>query len=255
MSAYSTPSPLRPRDLTAGERLRLHRRQEAAQRDRAWVRLEAMRCVHACLPRHQAKRVSRSNPDASEPVRAPPRAAEGDVELALFARLAVEPRAPLGRRPPRRFEAARAAPRRDLPLVSRAGSASPRPRPLRASARRPWRRRPRRRDLVLASRSRGGARTGPRQSRAPVSAAQALRAAPAPREPHIRRAAGFPLGSRGGRRGVLRRRRRHAIEHLADDVLGGDPLHPQLGAQHEAMCERGNGDGLHVVRKHEVATL
>ena len=62
-------------------------------------------------------------------------------------------------------------------------------------------------------------------------------------------------GHERGRPGVLRRRRRHAVEHLADDVLGGDPLHPQLGAQHEAMCERGNGDGLHVVRKHEVAAL
>ena len=194
-------------------------------------------------------------PELHRACRSPTACSGGDVDLAFFSgsetngarRLAVD-----------HFDASRQLEQHLHAIycpAARAGSTSPRPRLLRASARRPWRRRPRRRGLVLASRRREEVRTVLRRSRARVAVAQVLRASPARREPHIRRVEGFPLGSRAGRSGVLRRRRRHAIEHLADDVLGRDPLHPQLGAQHEAMCERRNGDGLHIVRKHEVATL
>jgi hypothetical protein len=41
--------------------------------------------ISACLPRHQAKDVSRSHPNSTEPVGAPPRAAQGELELAVFA--------------------------------------------------------------------------------------------------------------------------------------------------------------------------
>ena len=39
----------------------------------------------------------------------------------------------------------------------------------------------------------------------------------------------------------------------ADDVLGRDALHPELGPQRQPVRERGNGDRLHVVGRHEVA--
>ena len=43
------------------------------------------------------------------------------------------------------------------------------------------------------------------------------------------------------------------LEDVADDVLAADPLHPQLRPQREAVRERRDGDGLHVLRRDEVA--
>ena len=45
------------------------------------------------------------------------------------------------------------------------------------------------------------------------------------------------------------------LEHLPDDVLGRDALHPQLRAEYEPVRERRHGDGLDVVRDDEVASL
>ena len=58
-----------------------------------------------------------------------------------------------------------------------------------------------------------------------------------------------------GGREVLGLRRRNARENVANDVLGRDPLHPELGAQDEPVRERRDGDRLDVVGKDVVPTL
>jgi hypothetical protein len=45
------------------------------------------------------------------------------------------------------------------------------------------------------------------------------------------------------------------LEHLADDVVAADPLHPELGLQHQAVPEPRHGDGLDIVRGGEVAAV
>ena len=49
---------LHPRDLAARERLRLERRQESVERDRARVRLQAVGAPRACLPGDEPERVA-----------------------------------------------------------------------------------------------------------------------------------------------------------------------------------------------------
>ena len=65
----------------------------------------------------------------------------------------------------------------------------------------------------------------------------------APRPRHER-----SVGETSSARGVGTR-----VEHLPDDVLGRDALHPQLRAEHQPVRERRDGDGLDVVREDEVA--
>src|SRR6185312_2688913 len=76
---------LRSRDLAAGERLRLDRRQQSAERERLRVRLQTMGGWNAALPGDEAPRVSRPDPNRSEVVHAPAKAANGEVEFALLA--------------------------------------------------------------------------------------------------------------------------------------------------------------------------
>src|SRR5262245_1218159 len=75
---------------------------------------------------------------------------------------------------------------------------------------------------------------------------RARRAAPALR---TRRAWASP-GTRGE---VLGRRRGNGVQHLLHDILRANALNPQLRPEHQAMRERGHGDGLHVLRRDEVA--
>src|SRR5262249_1273537 len=44
--------------------------------------------------------------------------------------------------------------------------------------------------------------------------------------------------------GVLGRRRRHGVEHLANDALPPDVLHPELGPEREPVGQRGGADRL-----------
>ena len=53
---------------------------------------------------------------------------------------------------------------------------------------------------------------------------------------------------------VLRRRRRHGLERLRDDVLTAHALHPELGTQRQPVRERGDRDRLHVLGHDEVAS-
>ena len=51
-------------------------------------------------------------------------------------------------------------------------------------------------------------------------------------------------GRAASRPRVFRRRRRHGVERLLDDVLGADAPHPELGPQHEPVRERRHRDAL-----------
>ena len=76
---------LAPRDLAAREGLRLQRRQESAQRDRAGVGLEAEGFRRACLPGHEPERVAGAHADVSRLVDAPGRAPKDERQATLLA--------------------------------------------------------------------------------------------------------------------------------------------------------------------------
>ena len=92
-------------------------------------------------------------------------------------------------------------------------------------------------------------------------ASSGRRSASAPTRPDRgkRRVAGEARvpGSRHEARGrdVLRSGSRDAVEHLAHDVLGRDPLHPELGAKDEPVRQRRDCDRLDVVREDVVAAV
>ena len=104
-------------------------------------------------------------------------------------------------------------------------------------------------------RQRGSARTEPRRSRAPAVGARAPRGARVLRAPRSRRGAGCLLASRARGCDVLRSGSRDHVEDVAHDILGRDPLDPELGTKHEPVSKSRDRNGLDVVREDVVATL
>ena len=113
---------LAPRDLAARERLRLHRREESAQRDRARVRLEADATSSSVSPRSRAgTRRARARSTSPELVDAPASCSAGRTASSRSSP-AREPQAAsrARRRRPPCLAGARAGARRDPRTAARA---------------------------------------------------------------------------------------------------------------------------------------
>ena len=213
-----------------------------------------MCCFSACLPRHQAKDVSRSHPHSTEPVRSPTVVQRRRTSILRSSPARRRRRGRRCRRPPRRFEAARAAPRRDRPALCarRINVASTSaPSSVRSASMAKTTSTAGSRARVPTARE---ARTVLRRSRARVAVARVRRAAPARREPHIRRVAGCPLGSRARPAGTSSARGVGTLSSTSPTTSSAVIRCTHSSGRSTRRCaSAGNGDGLDVVREHEVA--
>lgn len=70
-------------DFAASERLRLHGREDPAERDRARIRLQLMPAADSLFPDDEPEWVARPNFDIAERIDAPARAAKCEWDLPL----------------------------------------------------------------------------------------------------------------------------------------------------------------------------